>query len=192
MRGCNSTLLNFLVCSGSPRYFPRNLLIFIGKFCRSGCTIVGSSHIGKISILAMLTNNPEHWPKVWRILCRFIKSVAVGAKKIATSSAYSKHLRFADHGRTGWRNPIWAARSIMRCRESIARINKIGDSGSPCCSPHACLIISPGLPFRRILEDDVRRREEIQSLHFWLNPVLRVLQVGMASWWSQKLLKYQA
>jgi hypothetical protein len=36
------------------------LLIFPGKFCISGSTASVSNLIGKISVLAMFTDSPEH------------------------------------------------------------------------------------------------------------------------------------
>jgi len=101
MRGCRSTFRNFLICSGRPKYFPRKLLIFPGKFYRRGVTTTGSTLIGKISVFAILTDRPEHSPKTWRIFCRLSSSVAFGAAKIAASSAYNEHLRVAVFGSNG-------------------------------------------------------------------------------------------
>jgi hypothetical protein len=96
--------------------------------------------------------------------------VRSGFAKIAASSAYKEQRREAALGRTGCNSPLLAASSISRCSGSIAKMKSMGDSGSPCRSPLACLIRFPGTPFTSILDDDVARRVAIQSLYFCPKP----------------------
>jgi hypothetical protein len=44
-------------------------------------------------------------------------------------------------------------------------MKSIGEMGPPCLRPHSWLISRPGIPFKRILEDDEARAKLIQFLH---------------------------
>jgi hypothetical protein len=46
----------------------------------------------------------------------------------------------------------------------------MGDKGSPCLRPLACLNFLPGSPLRMTLEEAVTRSVVIQSRHLWPNP----------------------
>jgi len=52
----------------------------------------------------------------------------------------------------------------------MAIMNNKGDSGLPCLRPLACEILRLGLPFMRILDDEVPSIAEIQFRHFVLKP----------------------
>ena len=78
-------------------------------------------------------------------------------------SAYREQRRLADLGRTWCSMPLLAASSINLCSGSIARMNNIGDNGSPWRNPRACLNFLPGTPISKILEVEVANKT--QSSH---------------------------
>jgi hypothetical protein len=58
----------------------------------------------------------------------------------------------------------------------MARMNNMGEMGSPCLRPRSCLTGFPGIPLRRILEEVVDKMRLIQSLHFV--PKLKVVRTS--------------
>ena len=94
----------------------------------------------------------------------------LGSAKIAASSAYSEHLKFAALGNTGCRIPCCAAASMIRCSGSMASMNNKGERGSPYLNPPTCLISLVCCPFIRTFEEDVPTIAAIQSLYLVLNP----------------------
>jgi hypothetical protein len=59
----------------------------------------------------------------------------------------------------------------------MARMNNMGDIGSPWRKPLSCLSGFPGSPFSMTLEEEVERTRLIQSLHLGPNPSLcRILR----------------
>jgi hypothetical protein len=83
---------------------------------------------GEEYVLEMLILSPKHSPKKVKILYKCSNSLLLGSAKIATSSTYSEHLQFAAFGSTGFRTPLCTAASMMRCRGSMAKMYKSGDS----------------------------------------------------------------
>jgi hypothetical protein len=52
----------------------------------------------------------------------------------------------------------------------MAKMNSMGEMGSPCRSPLSCLMGFPGILLRRILDEAVDRAKLIHSLHLIPNP----------------------
>jgi hypothetical protein len=88
-----------------------------------------------------------------------------GAMNMTSSSAYSDtRERIAVHRRgekIDWDSAHWMSPPST----SIARMNNIGDKGSPCRKPLAWQMRSLGLPLRRTLVLADPRRIDIRSLH---------------------------
>jgi hypothetical protein len=71
-----------------------------------------------------------------------------------------------------WCNtPFSTVKCRILCRGSIARMKSMGEMGSPCLRPRSCLIGRPGIPFKWILEEEVKARL-IQFLHLASKPNL--------------------
>jgi hypothetical protein len=52
----------------------------------------------------------------------------------------------------------------------MARMNSMGEMGSPCRSPLSCFMGFPGIPLRRILDEAVDKAKLIHSLHLVSKP----------------------
>jgi hypothetical protein len=61
---------------------------------------------------------------------------------------------------------------MIYCNESMARIKRKGDRGSPCLRPLLCLICAPFLPFSLTADEDDVTIRLIQFLHFGRKPFL--------------------
>ena len=68
-----------------------------------------------------------------------------------------------------WRSPFLVATSRILWSGSMAMMKSNGDTGSPCRRPCPCLIGSPAIPLRMILEEKLRRAA-IKSLNLLGDP----------------------
>jgi hypothetical protein len=99
-----------------------------------------------------------------------VMSYFVGLTKIVASSTQSDVLIPLSLAEMGWRIPLSVATFRSLSKGSIAMIKSIGESGSPCLSPLSCFMGFPGVPLRRILEEDEANAMLNQSLHLGPNP----------------------
>ena len=109
-------------------------------------------------------------PKIRTRLLTLLISLTVGRINKAASSAYRLVWMRMKSAPIGVRLPACVERSSSRCIVSIAKINSIGDNGSPCLNPLPCLIAIPGMPFNRIRDDVVAQISEMISLHLCPSP----------------------
>jgi hypothetical protein len=151
------------------KIFPQEIANFSGDSFGSIATMALLVLMGKSSVLEIYRFLvPSIHQKKVKILYKYSNSLLLGSAKIAALAAYNEHLKFAAFRSTGFKTPLCTAASMMRCRGSMAKMNKSGDSGSPYLNPHACLISFVGRPLTKTLDDVVPKSAVIQSLHFLL------------------------
>ena len=136
-----------------------------------------SQQIGYTALLLMLVSSPETAPKVVRMCKVSWTSSLAGFKKMAASSAYKLSLSLADLLVIGESAPSLVAKSNSRWSGSIARMNSIGDKGSPCRSPVLCLNHCPRPPFSRTEVEADERSVETHALHFCPKPNLERVSI---------------
>lgn len=158
------------MCKGSPRYLQGNDPCLPWKVAVI-CNISISLHlIAKSSDFWRFVFTPVAFPKTSRMHHTCPTSVIVGLTNKAAASAYRLVLNFIGSAPMGFRIPACVALSKMRCRGSIARMNNIGDRGSPSRRPRRCLIGLPGIPLRRIRDIVLPHRREMMSRNRCPNP----------------------
>ena len=86
------------------------------------------------------------------------------------SSAYRETMNLTGRALIGRSNPSSAANRKRWCSGSMAKMNNIGEMGSPCRNPLACRMPGPGLPLSRILEDVEDSKRQIQRRHLGPKP----------------------
>jgi hypothetical protein len=100
----------------------------------------------------MLAHKPVVAPKWYKSSCKLSISAAIGLINSIASSAYKLIRILIGSAPIGVSNPCYVAMSSNLWSWSIASMNSIGDSGSPCLRSRACLIGLPGSLFNIILE----------------------------------------
>jgi hypothetical protein len=135
------------------------------KFLAAGTLVIGNT-----LVFCKLVQSPDASPSISKISFRAATSYLVGLTKIVVSSAYSEALVTFDLGEIWFSTPLPTARCSNLWRGSIAKINSMGEIGSPCLRPRSCLIGQPRVPFRRIREDEVDKAMSIQFRHLVPNP----------------------
>jgi hypothetical protein len=93
----------------------------------------------------------------------------MGLMNKAASSAHMLVLSLATLLLMGVSALFAVARSNNCCKGSMARINNMGERGSPCLRPLKCLYHLPRDPFKRIEVEDDESKEEIHPLHLTPN-----------------------
>jgi hypothetical protein len=131
MRGCKSTFRRRRKCRGRPKYFLGKVATFAGKADKRSGRSISSQRMGKTSVLDMLVTRPLAFPKQSRIAAMTYSSSFSGFPKIPTLSAYRDILQRVARDLIGARIPLWVANSRRRCKGSMARMNNMGERGSP-------------------------------------------------------------
>ena len=127
--------------------------------------------MGYTALLLIFVNSPDAVPKQERMCMVSWTSSLVGFRKMAASSAYRLSLSLAEDRVNGVRSPSLVANSNNLCSGSIARMNNIGDKGSPYRNPVLCLNHLPLPPLSRTEVDAVERSIVTQALHLGPNPI---------------------
>ena len=118
--------------------------------------------------LVRLMSWPEDSQNRNKICPRFLQSLAVALVKRKISSAKNKCERWTrPRKEIGWRCLFWAASLNWMDKRSKQRMNKYGESGSPCLRPRLGITSGRGAPF----QSTWNRVEEIIFM-------MRVIRVG--------------
>ena len=101
-------------------------------------------------------------PKILPNSCKMVvvasRSSLSGLMKIAASSAYMEVLHLATGRGKAVRTPCCVAMSSRRCSGSMARMNSMGDRGSPYRTPLLWLKVGPCCPFSSALDEVVQNK----------------------------------
>jgi hypothetical protein len=99
-----------------------------------------------------------------------VTSDGIGLRKSIASSAYKLVQNLMGSTPIGVSRPCCIAMSSSLYRGSIANINNIGESESPCRRPRPCFMGRPSIPLSIICDEVVLQISVIKSLQCCPNP----------------------
>lgn len=150
---------------GRPGYFMRNSIWTTGRLVKISLRFITWQLMAATLLFWRLVWRPVTSPKYYKFFLMLVMSLFVGLMKMASSSAYMDMQKQGGRPLSLLRSPRSVACLSNLYNMSIARMNRTGESGSPCHRPLLCYIISAGAPLRRLLMVEVAKNAAAQLRH---------------------------